>query len=241
MILTLEMKKLKRTGFLPAIFLGSLFACAFPLANTALRPELFVQQKLPATEILLNTNGQMLSMVNLLLTVLGACILYHTEFSGSGIKKMNTLPVSQNLLFFHKTLLLLLGLAAAVLLESCCLGFCAVHWFPSEEMLPLHLAQHTGYAFFLLVPAALLMMLIALSFENMWVTLGVGVICIFVSTMIPTDTAILGYFPFVLPFWRFFDIQDKETLLLSLCICLAEILVLMFVEILLQKLRRKLS
>ena len=36
MILTLEMKKLKRTGFLPAIFLGSLFACAFPLANTAL-------------------------------------------------------------------------------------------------------------------------------------------------------------------------------------------------------------
>ena len=85
------------------------------------------------------------------------------------------------------------------------------------------------------------MMLIALSFENMWVTLGVGVICIFVSTMIPTDTAILGYFPFVLPFWRFFDIQDKETLLLSLCICLAEILVLMFIEILLQKLRRKLS
>ena len=118
MILTLEMKKLKRTGFLPAIFLGSLFACAFPLANTALRPELFVQQKLPATEILLNANGQMLSMVNLLLTVLGACILYHTEFSGSGIKKMNTLPVSQHLLFFHKTLLLLLGLAAAVLLES---------------------------------------------------------------------------------------------------------------------------
>ena len=49
MILTLEMKKLKRTGFLPAIFLGSLFACAFPLANTALRPELFVQQELPAT------------------------------------------------------------------------------------------------------------------------------------------------------------------------------------------------
>ena len=174
MILTLEMKKLKRTGFLPTIFLGSLFACAFPLANTALRPELFVQQELPATEILLNANGQMLSMVNLLLTVLGACILYHTEFSGSGIKKMNTLPVSQDLLFFHKTLLLLLGLAAAVLLESCCLGFCAVHWFPSEEMLPLHLAQHTGYAFFLLVPAALLMMLIALSFENMWVTLGCG-------------------------------------------------------------------
>ena len=88
MILTLEMKKLKRTGFLPTIFLGSLFACAFPLANTALRPELFVQQELPATEILLNANGQMLSMVNLLLTVLGACILYHTEFSGSGIKKM---------------------------------------------------------------------------------------------------------------------------------------------------------
>lgn len=82
MILTLEMKKLKRTGFLPTIFLGSLFACAFPLANTALRPELFVQQELPATEILLNANGQMLSMVNLLLTVLGACILYHTEFSG---------------------------------------------------------------------------------------------------------------------------------------------------------------
>lgn len=133
MILTLEMKKLKRTGFLPAIFLGSLFACAFPLANTALRPELFVQQKLPATEILLNANGQMLSMVNLLLTVLGACILYHTEFSGSGIKKMNTLPVSQHLLFFHKTLLLLLGLAAAVLLESCCLGFCAVHWFSAKK------------------------------------------------------------------------------------------------------------
>lgn len=241
MTLALEIKKLKHTGFLPAFLLGGLFACTFPLANTAFRPELFIHQKLPATEILLNANGQMLSMVNLLLAVLGACILYHTEFSGGGMKKMDTLPINGHLMFFDKTLLLLCSLAFSLLLESGCLGFCAVHWFPEEKDLPWHLLQHTGYTFFLLVPTVLLLMLIAMCFENMWITLGIGVICVFAGTMIPADTKILGYFPFVLPFRLLASETDASAVLLSIGICLGEILVLSLGELLLRKLRRKLS
>ncbi len=97
MTFQLELKKLKRTGFFPAILGGGAIAALFPLLNTAARPEMFTGQPLPALDILMNANGQMIIMLNLCLAVIGACILYHTEFSGNAIQKMESLPVRKTL------------------------------------------------------------------------------------------------------------------------------------------------
>ena len=82
MILALEQKKLKRTGFFPAFFIGGLLAASFPILNTAVRPEQFVYQDLPALHILIDANWQMIAMLNLFFLTVGSCIIYHTEFAG---------------------------------------------------------------------------------------------------------------------------------------------------------------
>ena len=59
MSLTLEQRKLKRTGFFPAFFIGGLLAASFPILNTAVRPDQFIYQPLPALDILMDANWQM--------------------------------------------------------------------------------------------------------------------------------------------------------------------------------------
>lgn len=71
----LEIKKLKRTGFFPAFLIGAILAASFPIINIAVRPENFINQNLPALDILMNANWQMISMLNMFFLVIGSCII----------------------------------------------------------------------------------------------------------------------------------------------------------------------
>ena len=55
----------------------------------------------------------------------------------------------------------------------------------------------------LMLPSALLSLLIASLCQNMWVSLGIGVIYVFTATMLPADKFVLSIFPFALPFQTF--------------------------------------
>ena len=109
---------------------GALAASAFPVINMAFRTELFTSQDLPPADILLNGNWEMSATFHCFLAVLGACILYHTEFANRAIEKLHMLPVSQGKVFFCKNLLLLLLFLPVFLIETCFLLFCACQWFP---------------------------------------------------------------------------------------------------------------
>ena len=85
MILALERKKIKHTGLLPAFLAGALAVSAFPVINMAFRTELFISQDLPPVDILLNGNWDMAATFHSFLAILGACILYHTEFANRAI------------------------------------------------------------------------------------------------------------------------------------------------------------
>ena len=78
MKLLLECKKMKRTGFYPAFFAGGILASCFPLLNMLVRSENFTSLPQTPVQILLNSNWQMMAMLNTLLILAGACILYHT-------------------------------------------------------------------------------------------------------------------------------------------------------------------
>lgn len=234
MILSLERKKLKYTGISAAFLGGALLAASIPVLNTYFRKDMFIYQHLPSLEILLNANGQMLSMMNLFLCLIGACIIFHTEFSGNGMKKMSTLPVSPLKLFAAKSFLLTFWALIALIIESSSLYFCQIHWFPKEDAVFSGIISYTASSLLFLLPALILMLMVASCCSNMWISLGTGVICIFVATLMPVKDSVLSYFLLVLPFQNLYS--ENFTFLLSAA--LIQLAFLGCAEIIIIKLRR---
>lgn len=194
----LEWKKEKRTGFRPAWIAGGLLAAAVPIVHMSFRGPLYTGQGRPPVEVLLDANWQVMAMVNLLLAVTGACMLYHTEQANRAIHKMQALPVSAHGLFFGKLACLGVMCLAALAMEFGSIAFCVVHWFPGQGSLAA--LKGLGAAFLLMLPPLLASLLTASCCENMWISLGIGVICIFAATMLPENTSWLSLFPYALPF-----------------------------------------
>ena len=69
MSLSLECKKAKRTGFMPAFLCGGILAAAVPIVNMAVRSEMYVGQQSSPMQILMGANWQMMAMLNILLVV----------------------------------------------------------------------------------------------------------------------------------------------------------------------------
>ena len=102
MTLGLEIKKLKRTGYFPAFLAGGLLASAFPLVNMMIRAETFTALPGEPFIILMDANWQMMAMLNILVSICGACMMYHTEYADNGAQKMDVLPVGTGHLFIIK-------------------------------------------------------------------------------------------------------------------------------------------
>lgn len=229
----LEYKKIKRTGLLPAFIGCGLLSAVVPIAEMTVRPERY--QGLPDSpvSILLHADWQMMSMLNVLLLVVAACILYHTEYADNALSKMCSLPLRESSLFFGKILLLVPMLALTLALEAAALAFCCWHWFAFSPDILTDLACNMGFSLLLTLPAALLSLLLACACRNMWISLGIGVICIFTATMLPADNIVLSLFPYAMPFQILAgmtrDIAGKfmaAAALESLTLCAAEILYL---------------
>lgn len=199
----LELKKIKKTGFWPAVLGGGISAAIVPILNTAVRKEMFLQLEGNAMEILMDANWQMMSMLNLLLIVASACLLYHTEYADNGMQKMCTLPIKESRMFIGKFLLLCLSCLIVAVIEGAGMAFSAACWFRGEGKFLWDVTANMGFAFMLLLPGVLFMLLISAVCKNMWISLGIGVICVFTATMLPAGNFVLSLFPFALPFQIF--------------------------------------
>lgn len=234
----LECKKIKRTGFLPAFLGGSLLAAAVPAANMAARSELYLTQQGTPIQILLDANWQMMAMLNLLLVVAGTCLLYHIEYSDNGMQKMKSLPVRESSVFFGKAILTILMSALALGVEAGATAFCSCHWFGTGDAFWRELCENFGYAFLLAMPCMLLSLLIAEACKNMWVSLGIGVICIFTATLLPTGSFALSLFPFALPFQTLAGIDRAQAIHYAWAVA-AELAAVSLAELILIKGRRR--
>ena len=200
MSFALESKKVKRTGFLPAFFGGGILAAAVPALNMAFRSEMYVSMNASPVNILLGANWQMMTMLNILLIVAGACIMYNTEYADNAIQRMCTLPTKESTMFFGKTAVLITVSVMLLIIEAVSIFGCSVHWFAQSADLYMEILKNFGFFLLLMLPAILLSLLIASVCKNMWISLGIGVVCVFVATMIPTQNFVLTLFPFALPF-----------------------------------------
>ena len=142
----------------------------------------------------------MMSMLNILLIVAGACIMYNTEYADNAIQRMCTLPTKESTMFFGKTAVLITVSILLLVIEAVSIFGCSVHWFLQSTDLYMEILKNFGFFLLLMLPAILLSLLIASVCKNMWISLGIGVICVFIATMIPTGNFVLTLFPFALPF-----------------------------------------
>ncbi|MCM1257965.1 MAG: ABC transporter permease [Roseburia sp.] len=236
----LELKKIKRTGFVPAFLVGGFLAACIPVLQTAVRREVFIHLEGKPVKILMDANWQMMAMLNILLIVAGACLLYHMEYADNAIQRMCTLPLKESRMFFGKFILMCFICLGMIVIEGLGAAFCALYWFEPLAGQVWEVAKNFGYGFVLLVPAVLLALLISSACKNMWISLGIGVICVFVASMFPTDHFALSLFPFAMPF-QIFAGTAKTTLQSYLMAAAAESVAGIGVSILFLKVRRLLA
>lgn len=241
MSLFLEWKKQKRTGYVTAYAGCGLLAAAFPLINTGARPETFLSLPGNPLEILMNANWQMIAMLNILVSILGACLMYHTEYAEKGWEKMSTLPVHTGKLFLGKCILATLGLAVLLFLEFSSLTICQYHWFPQTPIAIKELLSFAGFQFMTTLPTVILMLVIASACESMWVSLGIGVILLFTFSIFPQENLVLSLLPFSSPFQLFSLAQEQGWTSLFIWICLGEAVIFILGEGVYQKIRRSFS
>lgn len=237
MSVSLECKKAKRTGFLPAFFGGGILAAVVPVINMAVRSEMYLNLPGNPIQILLDANWQMMTMLNVLLVVAGACLLYHTEYADNAMQKMKSLPIRESSIFLGKTVLTIFMSLFVLVIEAGAVAFCTYHWFEIGNGFFGELCKYFGYSFLLMLPCIILSLLIAEACKNMWVSLGVGVVCVFTATILPTTNFALSLFPFAMPF-QIFAGTDMSQSMHYICGAVIELAVCGLAQLILVKVRR---
>lgn len=237
MSVSLECKKVKRTGFLPAFFGGGILAAAVPVINMAVRSEMYLNQQGSPIQILLGANWQMMAMLNVLLVVAGSCLLYHTEYADNAMQKMKSLPIRESSIFFGKAVLMAFMSLFVLVLEAGAITFCSYHWFQIGSGFFGELCKYFGYSLLLMLPCMILSLLISEACKNMWVSLGIGVVCVFTATMLPATNFALSLFPFAMPF-QIFAGADITRSTYYICGAIAELAICGLAQLILVKVRR---
>lgn len=200
MLIPMEYRKLKSTGFVPAFLAGGLLAALIPVINTAARPNTFNGLTGDPLSILLNINAQMVLLLQLVLIVCGACIMYHTEYADRALRHMLALPLKPEQIYFGKAVVLILAFFALLILEGLGLAFCAAHWFSLSGSFFPDLLKHLGSMALLGTPTILFMLMVSSWCENMWVSLGIGVVFLSTVTVLTGGPFPLKLVPFLTPF-----------------------------------------
>lgn len=237
MSFSLECKKMKRTGFVPAFLGGGFLAAIVPVLNMAVRSENYLGIHAAPVQILMDANWQMMAMLNILLIAAGACLMYHTEYADHAIQKMCTLPIKEHRLFFGKVTFMVLMCMVILGIEAAGVAFCSYHWFEWTREVWIEVMKNFGYALLLMLPSAFGSLFIASACKNMWVSLGISVVCVFTATILPAENFVLSLFPFALPF-QIFAGAAENTARNFMIAAAVEILIIGIAEVLFLKVRR---
>ena len=200
MTLALEWKKMRRTGFFPAFLAGGLLTAAVPVVNMTVRSENFVNLPQSPGAILMDTNWQVMAMLLSFLLIIGACIMYHTEFADNAMQRMDTLPVQPKNLFLGKCIVLAVLALGALMLGGAALLFCGWKWFLADGAFAAEILKSMGFSLVMFLPLLVFMAAVSSICRNMWIALGIGTIGLFMTSILQNAEGILAYLPFMMPF-----------------------------------------
>ena len=198
-MLVIELRKEKRTGIVLVLLAVGLLGAAYAFVNFLIRKETLLNLPLDPMDVLLTQLYGMIMILNLFGIVVAACMVYNMEFKGGAIKKMYMLPMSVPGMYLCKFLILTVMLLVAVALENLALMKIGQSYLPQGAFEVGTLLRFAGYSFITSMPVLSFMVLVSSRFENMWVSLGIGVAGFLSGMALATSAAAyLCVHPFVL-------------------------------------------
>lgn len=174
-ILSIELRKEKRTGVIPVLLALGILGAAYAFVNFIVRKDTLLSLPLAPMDVLLTQLYGMIMVLNLFGIVVAACMIYNMEFKGNAVKKMYMLPVSVPGMYLCKFLILTFMLLMAVALQNLALTKIGMTDLPQGTFEMGMLIRFAAYSFITSMPVLSFMLLISSRFENMWIPLGVGV------------------------------------------------------------------
>ena len=198
-VLSIELRKEKRTGVIPVLLAVGVLGAAYAFVNFLVRKDTLLNLPLAPMDVLLTQLYGVIMILNLFGIVVATCMIYNMEFKGSAIKKMYMLPMSVPAMYLCKFLILTVMFLVAIVLQNLALAQIGMTDLPEGAFEMGTLVRFAGYSFLTSMPVLSFMLLISSRFENMWIPLGVG-IAGFLSGMalVNSNLAALMAHPFVL-------------------------------------------
>ncbi len=163
--------------------------------------------------------------------------MYQTEYEENAIQRMYTLPMKESKIFFTKFVLMAVMCIGVLAIEALSIVFCTIYWFETPAGFVLDIFKNFSYSFLLMMPSALLILLISGACKNMWISLGIGVVCVFTATILPANNFVLSLFPFAMPFHTLIEAAGNTVANLRIP-ALIEIVLIGIAEIAFIKVRR---
>lgn len=174
-ILSVELRKEKRTGVIPVLPAVGVLGAAYAFANFIVRKDTLLNLPLAPMDVLLTQLYGMIMVLNMFGIVAAACMAYGMEFKGNAVRKMYLLPVSVPGVYFCKFMILTLLFLAAIILQNLSLTQIGMTALPQGAFEMAVLIRFAAYSFITSMPVLAFMLLVSSRFENMWIPLGVGV------------------------------------------------------------------
>ena len=173
--LVIELRKEKRTGVIPMLLAVGVLGAAYAFVNFLVRKDTLLNLPLAPMDVLLTQLYGMIMVLNLFGIVIATCIIYNMEFKGSAVKKMYMLPVSVSAMYLCKFLILTVIFFVAIVLQNLTLAQIGMTYLPEVAFEMGTIVRFAGYSFLTSMPVLSFMLLISSRFENMWVSLGIGI------------------------------------------------------------------
>lgn len=196
--LAIELKKCKRTGFLPLMLAVGILGAAYAFLNFTLRKETLLSLPLSPMDILLTQLYGMIMVLNMFGLIAAACIIYNVEFKGNAVKKLYMLPVSVTAVYVSKFTIMSVLFAIAVCLQNWALAVIGAIDLPTGAFDLGILISFAGYSFLTSLPVLSFMLFVSSRIKNVWITLGIGVVGFLSGMALATsDIALSLVSPFV--------------------------------------------
>jgi len=174
-MLVIELRKEKRTGVIPVLLAVGVLGATYAFVNFLVRKDSLLNMPLDPMDVLLTQLYGMIMVLNLFGIVVATCMVYNMEFKGSAVKKMYMLPVSVSAMYLCKFLILTVIFFGAIVLQNLILAQIGMTYLPEVAFEMGTLVRFAGYSFLTSMPVLSFMLLISSRFENMWVSLGIGI------------------------------------------------------------------
>ena len=173
--LWIELRKEKRTGIISVLLAVGVLGAAYAFVNFIVRKDTLLNLPLSPMDVLLTQLYGMILVLNMFGIVVASCMAYNMEFKGNAVKKMYMLPVSVPGMYLCKFLILTFMLLAAIVLQNLALARIGMTDLPQGSFEMMAVIRFAAYSFLTSMPVLSFMLFISSRFENMWVSLGIGV------------------------------------------------------------------